>query len=612
MATFEAQVEALTSLAIDGSSAPTQTELSQFLTDGAKEILNALPRSKKIIFGSSSSLNSSSPNLTLNGCEIFGVTRDDGTINQPCRQIPFQLSGRASDSGDMIAATSTDPVYYIQNNILSVIPEPTNSNNASVQIMSYPTVAFGDSAVSRFPDEYEYLIPLYAAIKSLTNKLTTFINSDLSISVSAPSAPSLATISYSNASNADASSTAVSAITVSSISKADISGDVPTYSKPTISLTSNLSVSDLSISSSAPSAPSLGTVSYSDATNADASASSIGAITVASVSVADTSGNVPTYTKPTTSVNFGSGNNFDTMLGTNEDIELASVELQKQSQLLNSYKVDIDNELNEFNKENVRYQASIQAQLAKHNSDLRKAITQAEIDSRDAQQEASLTTDVSKFNKSQDQILALQNSIKNMEATIANNDDLVAKFIQEINLYQQNVNKEVTEYRSNYEKDFAIFSKKRDTELQNYSLDIQNELNEFNKENVRYQANVQAELAKHNTDLQVELRQAQIDAQDAQQEASRATDVDKFNKAQDQALDLQNKAQSLQASIQNNEDLIQKFLAELNKYSSQVNTEVQTYSQNLTNDNQNYQFYLQQQAKLQSDYDKGIQILRGV
>ena len=43
MATFEAQVEGLTSLSIDGSSAPTQTELTQFLTDGAKEIINILP-----------------------------------------------------------------------------------------------------------------------------------------------------------------------------------------------------------------------------------------------------------------------------------------------------------------------------------------------------------------------------------------------------------------------------------------------------------------------------------------------------------------------------------------------------------------------------------------
>ena len=44
MATFEAQVEALTGLVISGSSAPTQTELTQFLTDGAKEILNSLSR----------------------------------------------------------------------------------------------------------------------------------------------------------------------------------------------------------------------------------------------------------------------------------------------------------------------------------------------------------------------------------------------------------------------------------------------------------------------------------------------------------------------------------------------------------------------------------------
>ena len=35
MATFEAQVEGRTSLSIDGSSDPSQTELRQFLTDGA-------------------------------------------------------------------------------------------------------------------------------------------------------------------------------------------------------------------------------------------------------------------------------------------------------------------------------------------------------------------------------------------------------------------------------------------------------------------------------------------------------------------------------------------------------------------------------------------------
>ena len=49
MATFEAQVEGLTSLAIDGSSAPTQSELSQFLTDGAKEIINMMSPSMLLL-----------------------------------------------------------------------------------------------------------------------------------------------------------------------------------------------------------------------------------------------------------------------------------------------------------------------------------------------------------------------------------------------------------------------------------------------------------------------------------------------------------------------------------------------------------------------------------
>ena len=38
MATFEARVEGLTGLSIDGSSAPTQTELTEFLKDGVIDV----------------------------------------------------------------------------------------------------------------------------------------------------------------------------------------------------------------------------------------------------------------------------------------------------------------------------------------------------------------------------------------------------------------------------------------------------------------------------------------------------------------------------------------------------------------------------------------------
>ena len=181
MATFEAQVEGLTSLSIDGSSAPTQTELTQFLTDGAKEILTALPTGKKMMYSTSSALDNSTTYLTLGGSEVLGVMRDDGTINQPCRRVSSSMSGRAQDSADMSYGTTTDPV----NNILSIFPEPS-STGATVQTLAYPAVAYGDSSITKFPDEAEYLVPIYASIKAIQNALGAKAgNSDITTALGA-------------------------------------------------------------------------------------------------------------------------------------------------------------------------------------------------------------------------------------------------------------------------------------------------------------------------------------------------------------------------------------------------------------------------------------------
>ena len=185
MATFEAQVEGLTSLSIDGSSAPTQTELTQFLTDGAKEILTALPADKKMMYSTSNALNNSTTYLTLGGSEVLGVMRDDGTINQPCRRIPSSMSGRAQDSAEMTYGTTSDPVWWVVNNILSIFPEPS-SEGATVQTLAYPAVAYGDSSITKFPDEAEYLVPIYASIKSLQNAIASKAgNSDITTALTA-------------------------------------------------------------------------------------------------------------------------------------------------------------------------------------------------------------------------------------------------------------------------------------------------------------------------------------------------------------------------------------------------------------------------------------------
>ena len=186
MATFEAQVEGLTSLSIDGSSAPTQTELTQFLTDAASEVITAMPSSLRYLCATEDTFTSAavgSEAETLVSGDVLQVVRSDGTINQPCRKINYRDAGRASDSGDMKAASATDPVYYIYAGKLNALPA---SGSCKYLEINRPAVAYGDSAVSNFPDEYEYLLPLYASVKSLQNAMASKAgNSDITTALGA-------------------------------------------------------------------------------------------------------------------------------------------------------------------------------------------------------------------------------------------------------------------------------------------------------------------------------------------------------------------------------------------------------------------------------------------
>ena len=161
---FEAQVESLASIAIGSSgTVPTQGQLTQYLTDGAKEIINHLPKHLLPLCSSEQSFTSGTPN-TLNTGKVLNVFRSDGDIKQPCRQIDSSYKGRVLDSDDMDYASVTDPVYYIENNTMDVIPSIGSVTYSEVQ---HPAVAYSDSNISIFPDEAEYLVVIYAAIKSL-------------------------------------------------------------------------------------------------------------------------------------------------------------------------------------------------------------------------------------------------------------------------------------------------------------------------------------------------------------------------------------------------------------------------------------------------------------
>ena len=237
MASFQTQIMGLTDLSISSSGTnPTEAQLTQFLTDGAKEVINQLPGHLLPLCSSSQTFTSGSADTLTTG-KILNVFRSDGDINQPCRKIPAKQKGRVSDPEEMSYATITDPVFFIDNNSLDVLPSGGSCSYSEVQ---YPAVAYSADAITTFPDEAEHLVVLYGAVKSIQNVLGnksvslnnsddittafTAINTELDkivTDINVPVAPDINTISYTD---------------VTAPNKAGIGGNVPTFTKPAIAL----------------------------------------------------------------------------------------------------------------------------------------------------------------------------------------------------------------------------------------------------------------------------------------------------------------------------------------------------------------------------------------
>ena len=155
------------------SSLHDQAAMDGWATDAVKEIINILPPELKIECATITSLTSSTPmDLDATG-EVFHVTREnaDSGYHIGCRKVNPIFAGSASDSTSLHYVTATDPIYWIESDTggdpkLFVKPDPTANQPARVHHVSFPTVDVSAvSAIVNFPNEAEYLIVLYTAIK---------------------------------------------------------------------------------------------------------------------------------------------------------------------------------------------------------------------------------------------------------------------------------------------------------------------------------------------------------------------------------------------------------------------------------------------------------------
>ena len=390
MATFQAQVHGLTSLTISSSgTSPTEAELTQFLTDGAKEVINLLPPQLKEKCMKITNLYIGNTNTTFDlddAGEVTYVTRENANSGYytPCRKIPSMFGDLTNDSGNIIHyATSTDPVYWVESNssgvaTLFVKPTPDANQPAKVYHISYPAVAYGDEVITNFPNEAEYIVVLYAACKALQNSLGAIGISTFSLSASAPadvpSAPSI-------------SSPGVGTTTVGSL------GTAPEYTPPSITNAADASMGN------------------------------------------DTDMDVSEMSTATwTSLDYDFDNeNIDflkwfqvagDLIQNEEDTELAQAQMQEISTYLSAYGQAMQNKLNVFNDANVEYQATI-----------KKAFQDAQMAAQEANKEGDMTLAAS----IQDYTLELQrvsNSVSRYQALVQ----------QEVQTYQQELEEKKNEY----------------------------------------------------------------------------------------------------------------------------------------------------------------------
>ena len=232
MANFDAQV-----IDLVGSSWTTdQGAVDQFITEGANEVINAMPRSMRERIAEETSVTSGT--TPSEGHKVLSMTRNDGTIDQPCRRIPAGKRGRVADSSDMEYATATDPAYYLNDGKFNILPSG-GSGNKLVSVLTYSQEsgtlldASNIDTIANFPNEAEYLVVLYAAIKALQqvmNGKSSSLPTDVTLP-SAPVAPEISTVSYTDATNVDAS---IESIVVPA--KIDVSSNAPAFTKPTTAL----------------------------------------------------------------------------------------------------------------------------------------------------------------------------------------------------------------------------------------------------------------------------------------------------------------------------------------------------------------------------------------
>jgi len=505
-----------------------------FIVSAQKFVVASIPKELLTFAQKASSPSTDGSAITFSVNDSITDVQRNG---YSCREIPMGDAVWALDSTSLRYATSKHPVFYHKQGGVHFAPVTDGSNAGYVFYVDYSLID-DDSDLRN--------AVIYHACSSELSKLSTAELPTVSIAAVPPDVPSLTTVTFTSIdSDLDASAPS---FTTATVSAGGVFGanTAPAYTKP--SLTTPVSFEDFfngseDLNPFGDADPGVLSISVS------APAISIVSSGISTTAAADIATNAPTYTKPTQTFDI---TQFETFLETEEDSELAQVQLGRLNLEMQEYQSDVQNELNEFNKENSKYQASVQAQIQ-------------------AQQHLAAKN--------------TQSATQTMEALIQDTTLELQKYQAQVNDEVQEYGQKLARYQLEVNTAFQAWQKTESDRLSQYQADIQSEVNEFNKENVSFQANIQEGMQEIQVANQVNIAQGQASLQVA---------MDNENRSQQRQL--QNGINDMQAIVSNNQNLISKYQSELQQYSGEVQAELGEY-----------QNKIQKQQALSKEADKYYQ-----
>ena len=182
---FRDRIDALTGIVIVNGT-DSDNDITDWLTDGLKQITGILPPVKLEECVKTETISNSS-GFDLDGDVTYGpvlsVTRKDTSgIEQTCRKVPKFLSSRVADPDDLMFSSTTDPVYYMDDAVVKILPVPNGTTQqAYVTYIALTAVVNSATSIDNFPDDVEYAVVLYASIKAAQSLLASEEDDDLYI-----------------------------------------------------------------------------------------------------------------------------------------------------------------------------------------------------------------------------------------------------------------------------------------------------------------------------------------------------------------------------------------------------------------------------------------------